>query len=95
MRGFSCVGRHSVVVPRLRDIRDLIWGRIPSGVRRMRYLMSSTRRQADCCFCPVQVCDRPLCQGRITQFLVEIHLDGPTRLGDMWFPKQTQPACQS
>ena len=57
-------------------------GRIPSG--RMRYLMSSASRQADCCLRPVQVCDRPLCQGRITQFLVGIHLDGTTRVGDIW-----------
>ena len=28
----------------------------------------------------------------MTQFLVELHLDGPTRVGKFDFPRKTQPA---
>ena len=30
----------------------------------------------------------------MTRLLVELHLDGPTRLEEFAFPRKTQPACQ-
>ena len=68
----------------MRDTRDLIRGRISLGA----YGFPNCADES----CPVQACDRPLCQH--PQFLIDLHLDGPTRVGEFVSLRKTQTPCQ-